>query len=804
MFKTYLKIAWRNLWKSRVMTGVNLLGMTAAFTVALLLAMTVYLEFSYDNFQKNSASIFQVYRSVSDRDRVKEMANLPMPANAALKHEAPGVKAATRVLGDGGSIRYGDKVVEQSFWYVDADFMRMFSFPVVSGSKAPLQSLSDMVITEKLAHALFGAADPVGKTVQVKAGDGNWKGFQVSAVVKDVPQNSSIDFTCLFRFENYTNYAQSKDRWGNSMTDQYIQLEDPAAVATFSRQIQPMVNKYYAATIEDHRKDGAQPDANGNFIRLQLIPFADKHFNPITGGSGRQFIYLLMVIAGFIIFIAATNFVNISLARAFGRGREIGMRKVMGALQRQLVLQLWSETLIQCLIALVLGLLCARLLLPFYNGMFRSELSFSLLKDPLLLTYTAVAFIAITVFAGGYPALRMARFNTLQVLKGKLRVGSNNRLRNSLIVGQFTIAAALICCTLVAWQQLNYLRNMPLGFNKEEVISVPLDNNVNYEQAIQRLRDKLGSDSRVKGISAASVNMGRGVDGSFSTSMLSFMYKEHMITTHWRTVDYDYVNTMGMRLLAGRDFSNTFATDTNALVVNEAMARTLGGVDKAVGQLMPVDDNAPPMPIIGVVKDFNFQSLKEAIEPLAFTLTGRENLRYIFVKVAPGNLPASMEVVKHAWEEIAPGSVFQGSFLDENTDRQYKQEGRLSRIFISAAVLAILIACMGLFAIAVMAMAQRTREIGIRKVLGASVQHLVLLLSADFLKLVVLSILLAVPLAWFGMNHWLADYAYRIHIQGWTFLLVAVIAVGIAFCTVSFNAIRTALTNPVKSLRSLD
>lgn len=803
MFKTYLKIAWRNLWKSRVMTGVNLLGMTAAFTVALLLAMTVYSEFSYDNFHTNSPSIFQVYRSVSDRDRIKEMANLPMPANAALKNEAPGVKAATRVIGSNASMRVGDKEVEQFVTYVDADFLRMFTFPVVSGSKAPLQGMSDMVLTEKLAHSLFGNADPVGKTVQVKT-SGDWKPFQVSAVVKDVPQNSTIDFACLQRYENYASYEQCKNRWDNSMTDQYIQLENPAAAGTFTQQIQGMVNKYYAGTIEDHRRDGAQPDANGNFIRLQLLPLKEVHFNPITGGSGRQFIYLLMAIACFIIFIAATNFVNIALARAFGRGREIGMRKVMGALERQLVLQLWSETLIQCLIALVLGLLCARLLLPFYNSMFRAELSFSLLKDPYLLAYTATAFVLITVFAGGYPAWRMARFNTLQVLKGKLRVGSNNRLRNSLIVGQFTIAAALICCTLVAWQQLNYLRNMPLGYNKEEVISIPLDNKVQYEQAIQRLRNKLGGDDRIKGISAANVNMGRGNDGSMSTSMLSFMYKDHMITTHWRTVDYDYVNTMGMRLLAGRDFAAGFATDTNALVINEAMARLLGGAEKAVGQLMPVSDNQPPMPIIGVVKDFNFESLKKTISPLSFTLSGRENLRYIFVKVGPGNLPASMRLVKQAWEEVAPGSTFQGSFLDENTDRQYNQEGRLSRIFISAAVLAILIACMGLFAIAVMAMAQRTREIGIRKVLGASVNNLVVLLSADFLKLVALSILLAAPLAWFGMDRWLSDYAYRIHIQGWTFLLVAVIAVGIAFCTVSFNAIRTALANPVKSLRSLD
>ncbi|HEY0273984.1 MAG TPA: ABC transporter permease [Chitinophaga sp.] len=801
MFKTYLKVTWRNIWKSKLMTGVNLLGLTVAFAAALLLGMTVYFELSYDGFHANRNTIFQVYRSVNYKEKVRNISNMPIPLLPALTAEAPHVKAASRMNSQNGVLRYGDKQLEEGVSYVDADFLRMFSFPVIAGSATPLRNLSDMVLTEKMAKALFGTVQPVGKTVQVNT-DGAWKSFQVTAVVKDVPDNSSLQFSCLQRYENYPGYDHNKSEWDNYVTNQYIQLDNPAAAATFGEQVQPLVNKYFASQIADYKQDGSLPDAHGNVLRLDVVPLREVHFNPITGGGGKAFVYLLMIITFFILFIAATNFVNIALARAFSRGREIGIRKVMGAVQRQLVWQFWSEALLQCLFALALGAGLAYLLLRGYNALFRSDLSFQLLRDPLLLACTVAAFILVTVVAGGYPAWRMARLNTLLVLKGKMSLGKGNRLRNSLIVGQFTIAAALICCTLIAEQQVYFLRNKPLGFNKSEVISIPLGANVQPVQTIRLLRDKLSGESSVESIGATDINMGRGNDGSMAFASVSFTMDNHLVSASWRNVDYGYCRTLGLKFVAGRDFSPNFPTDSNALVINEAMARVLGGVSAAVGKLLPVEEHHAPMQVIGVVRDFNFESLQKEIGPLSLTIKNPETLSYVFVKVAPGNLPAAMAVVQKAWEQILPNKPFLGSFLDVNTERQYRRESRFTSIFISSAILAIVIACMGLFAIAIMAMLQRTREIGIRKVLGASVRSIVALLSGDFLKLVALAIVMAVPISWWAMSRWLADYAYRIRLEAWTFVAAGALAVGIAFLTISFNAVRAALANPVKSLRN--
>ncbi|PUZ20474.1 ABC-type antimicrobial peptide transport system, permease component [Chitinophaga costaii] len=805
MFRTYLKIAWRNLWKSKVITGVNLLGMTVAFAAALLLGMTVFFENSYDAFHKNKSAIFQVYRSENTRQKVNEKANLPAALQPTMLAEMNNIKASTRFISTGGLVRYGDQQLSENIDLVDGDYFRMFTFPVVEGAHEPLQELNNMVLSQKIAKALFGRESPVGKTVQVNMGNG-FEGYVVTAVVADPPANSSFDNALYLRFEKFVDYPVVKNLWGASVASQFVQLKDPSKTAAFLAGTQSIVQKYLKDFLVQDKKDGVKPSADGTYRRYGLIPLPEMHFNAISSmgaGVGHRYILLLMLITGFILFIAATNFVNITLARAFGRGREIGMRKVMGALRQQLVLQLWSEAFIQCSIALLLGLAVAALLLPAFNATFRANIHFSLLYTPRLLSSVLACFGIVTLLAGGYPAWRMARQNTLLVLKGKVAAGKNNGLRNILIVAQFVIAAALICCTLIAWQQVSYLRNQPLGYNKSEVISIPLETGSDPEKLIRLLRDRLSSQSQVRSISGADVNLGRGLDGGNSTSIMGFTYNDHSVQTHWMNVGYDYLSTLDLQLLAGRDFSRNHPTDVQeGLVINEAMARELGGVQTAIGVRLPLGVNDSLMTVIGVVKDFNYQSLKNNIDPLSITIRAPSYLNYIFVKVAPGHLPASMDLVKKAWIALEPGKPFQGSFLDENTERQYRQEGRLTSIFISSAVLAIVIACMGLFAIAVMAMSLRTREVGIRKVLGASVNSIVALLSGDFLKLVALAIVLAIPVSWWAMNQWLADYAYRIQIHIGVFVVAAFLGLGIAFLTISFNAVRTALANPVNSLRS--
>jgi len=802
MFRNYIKIAWRNLWKTKLLTAVNILGLSVAFAAAILLVMTAYREFSYDRFHTNK-QLYMLYINTYHAQGLEQRANMPMPLTPAMKQEFPEVKAATRMLYTSGMLRYHDKIFETDLEGVDVDFLHMFSFPLIKGNtQAPLASMSNIVLSAKKAQSIFGNEEPVGKQLEARIGDG-WKSFIVSAVMKDAPDNSSVEFDALCRFENAGGYESQKDAWNSSTHYVYVQLADHASTAAFERRAKTFVNKYFAERLRDLKRDGATPGENGELIGLHLRKLTDLHLNGIGSESqGKFYPYLLLLVGAFILFIACINFMNLTIAGAFTRSREIGMRKILGAFRFQLITQMWGEAVLVCGLALLIGLAAAYLLLPGYNSLFNSKLTFGLLQQPLLLGIAALLFFLVTLMAGGYPAWVVARINTIKVLKGSMQAGRSGKVRNVLMVTQFMISSLLICCTLIAWQQLNYLRKQPLGFNREQVISLPLPHDVNPEQALKRMRNMLAGEANVLSVSGTDINLGRGRDGSSATSKVSYDYKGHVISSNWLRVDYDYVKTLDLTLVAGRDFSPQYGADSMGLVINEKMAQQLGGVKAALGALLPVSDSAHPMQVIGIVKDFNFHSLQEKIEPLSMFISPGSPVQYIFVKVPRGNLPASMALVTKRWNEAYPGNQTDPSFLDENTDRQYRKEKRFSSIFISAAVLAIVISCMGLFAISVLVMTQRTREIGVRKVLGASVTSIVTLLSKDFVKLVLLSVIIASPVAWYLMEQWLQNYAYRIHINIGIFIGAAVIAVLVAVVTVSVQSIRAALMNPVKSIRT--
>ena len=802
MFRNYLKIAWRNLWKTKLLTAVNILGLSVAFAAAILLVMTAYREFSYDRFHA-SRQLYMLYINTYHAQGLEQRANMPMPLTPAMKQEFPEVKAATRMLYTSGMLRYHDKVFETDLEGVDVDFLHMFSFPVIKGNtQAPLASLDDIVLSAKKAQSIFGNEEPVGKQLEARIGD-SWKSFVVSAVMKDAPDNSSVEFDALCRFENAGGYESQKDAWSSSTHSVYVQLANHATETTFERRAKTFVNKYFAERLRDLKRDGATPGKDGELIGMHLRKLADLHLNGIGAESqGKFYPYLLLLVGAFILFIACINFMNLTIAGAFTRSREIGMRKILGAFRLQLITQMWGEAVLVCGLALLIGLAAAYFLLPGYNSLFNSRLTFGLLQQPLLLGIAALLFFLVTLIAGGYPAWVIARINTIKVLKGSMQAGRSGKVRNVLMVTQFVISSLLICCTLIAWQQLNYLRKQPLGFNREQVISLPVPHDVNPEQALKLMRNKLAGEANVLSVSGTDINLGRGRDGSSATSRVSYDYKGHVISSNWLRVDYDYVKTLDLTLVAGRDFSPQYGADSMALVINEKMAQQLGGVKAALGALLPVSDSAHPMQVIGIVKDFNFRSLQEKIEPLSMFISPGSPVQYIFVKVPRGNLPASMALVTKRWNEAYPGNQTDPSFLDENTDRQYRKEKRFSSIFISAAVLAIVISCMGLFAISVLVMTQRTREIGVRKVLGASVTSIVTLLSKDFVKLVLLSVIIASPIAWYLMEQWLQNYAYRIHINIGIFIGATVIAVLVAVITVSVQSIRAALMNPVKSIRT--
>lgn len=798
MFRNYIRIAWRNIWKAKQVSFVNITGLAVAIAVALLLCLTVYREFTFDDFHEKKKDIYLVYMEEYYPERTESKANMPYPLAPALQQEIPGIKAVTRYANDGARARVGEITEDAHIRCVDNSFLQIFTFPVVSGQ---LQlGLNDLIITEKTAQRFFKDEDPVGRNMALSRGD-KWENFRVSAVLKDPPTNSSLEFDMLMRIEQSASYVEDRDQWESFSLSTFVQLMPGVKPESFSANAKAFMDKHYAKKLLNMKNDGARPGKYGGLMHLGLIPLKEVHFSKISslGNSNETMMYMMFFVAVFLLFIASTNFINLTVARAFTRAREVGMRKMMGAGKAQVALQFCGEALVLFCIALVLGALLAFLLLPQYNALINYELSFSILKEPRVLAGIAGAFLLVTLLAGGYPALLLARSGTLQILKGKISTGKNNYLRNSLIVVQFAFSSLLICCTLIAWQQVNYLRSKPLGFNTEEVVSVPLGNVQQSLQVVERMRMELSQQPGVLSITSADNNFGRGRDGSTTVAKVGFRHKDRELESNWLNIGYDYVKTMDLQLTAGRDFNRNMGTDSSGLLINERMAAELGEKD-IIGYRFRFDEGEREYHVLGVVKDFHFRSLHTQIEPITMLMQGPP--AYLFVKVRSGNLEASMKTIERAWNEIVPGAPFLGSFVNENTNRQYNRDRKLSQIFVSGAVLTIIISCMGLFAIAMLAIGQRTKEIGVRKVLGASVLGITTLISRDFLKLVGVAILIASPLAAWMMNEWLKEFAYRIGISWWIFVVAGLMAIAVAAVTISFQSIRAALANPVKSLRT--
>ncbi len=803
MIKNYIKITLRNMWKYKTFTFINVVGMAVAFGSVLLLALTAFYELSYDDFHTNKNNIYEVYLEEHHANDVEADAAMPVPITPALKAEFPDVVHASRYGDFGGSVlRYGNKEFNYDVRCVDQDFFKMFTFPIIKGNNLnPLGDKNDVVITEKTAKSIFGDVNPVGKLIELKINN-QWKSLNISAVAADAPQNSSLDFNLLCRFEQHPDYEVAKTLWEQRFHNVFVQLHANENQASFEQKLKSFVHKYYDGNIKQLRHDGAQPDKEGEVLRLRLIPMDDVHFSPIASQNravSKFYPYLVLLISVFILFIACTNFINLSLGRAFTRAKEIGVRKVIGATKQQLITQFCSESFVICGLSLIIGAIAAYSLIPQYKLLFNQQLSLNVLSSPLVILYFVGGFVLISLIAGGYPAWLMAIQNTSQAVKGKVVAGKANGLRNSLMVVQFALSALLIICTVITWQQLNFMRNRPLGYDKAQVVSVPIGSNIDPERALQLMRTRLTTYPDIVSVTGTDMNLGTGLDNSASTSIMTFSYKGKNVKTNWLRVDYDYVKTLGLQVVNGRDFSRAYGADTAVVLINQKMAEQLNEKNP-IGAVLPTD--GAKLQVAGVVKDFNFKSLHQQIAPLTMVIRPSWPVNYILVKVKPANLPASMALINKVWKDVNPRSQAESSFLDENVDRQYKKETRLSKIFITGAVMAIAISCMGLFAIVILIITQRTKEIGIRKVLGASVNSIVYLVAQDFLKLVLIAVCIASPIAWYAMSKWLQDFAYRINIEWWVFVMAGVIAVIIAFITISFQSIKAAIANPVKSLRS--
>jgi len=809
MIRHYLKITLRTLSRQKALSFINVFGLSvgiACFSLFLLYAVN---EFTFDRYHPNEKNIYRVCLKVAPMrgENGFTACYLPMPLGPAMKQDFPEVESAVRMRDGWGYefIKANDEVTRMKVSYADAELFKVFSFHILYGSVNPLKDLHSIVLTRKVALQLFGQENAVGKSVQIKS-DNNFDPFIVSAVTADNPSNSNIQFDVLGSFDYFMTTASgigSINRWTRSGYLTYVQLRAGSKIPEGSVQLDKFRAKYYPEELEDLRKEGSWKGGPSP-VTYKLQPLRDIHTDAkVSGGPVEPVdpknIWILVGLAAAVLLIACINFTTLAIGRSAGRAKEVGVRKVIGSSKKQLIFQFLSEALVLSVLSAIFGLLLARFLLPYFNQLSGRELNFSLAQFPILGWMLAGLILVVGLLAGSYPALVLSSFRPVEVLKSKVRVGGSNIFTRSLVTLQFVLSIGLIISTVIILQQLKFMQDKNPGFNKDNIVVVDADG-TDTKGTYPLFKQALSVQHSIAGVAGSDLGLGEGT--GWSSSGFDYMGKHKSVFEYF--VDNDYIGLMGIPVLAGRNFNRGIASDTlTSVIINEAMMNDFGWTLKnAVGQeLKGYSEQFTPV-VIGVVKNFNFRPFSEKVGPQLFQQFHDYSANKYFVRIKPGNPSAALGEIKKAWTAIAPAFPFNYQFLDESLDRFYHEESRWSSIVGWAGGISIFLACLGLFGLTALAAVNRKKEIGVRRVLGISMPGVVTLLAKDFLKLVLIALAIATPLAWYFMNGWLKDFAYRIHINWLVFLLTGLIAVGIAFLTISFEAIRAAVSNPVRALRN--
>ena len=792
MLKNHFRIAIRNLLRHKVFSFINIMGLAVGMTACFLIFMYVRFEVSYDRFHSKAD---RIYRIVADIKTPTEVINGSGPSWAAppnIADEFPEVESFVRLAGDGMLIRKDDvKFQEQNALWADSAFFNTFDFELLKGNPATaLRDQFSVVFSETAAKKYFGKEDPVGKTLLL-SGEGH--PATVTGVMKDIPENSMIKADVLVSMTTLTQKlaAGLDSQWGNYGATAYLLLKPGTNAKSLESKLPAFLEK----------RNGTEMKASQMYATLFLEPLRDVYLYSTRNGSkvgNITNVYVFSIIAVFILLIACINFVNLTTARAAERAKEVGVRKVVGAEKSQLARQFIGESVLLCLIAFFFTIILALLLLPLFTQLAGKTVSGGVFENPLYILGLFVAAVVIGLLAGLYPAFVLSSFRPIVVLKGRFVTGTRGiALRKGLVVFQFTISIVLIIATIVVYNQMKFMRSRDLGFRKNQMLI--LDSNGDpgkkaFKESIERLPG-------VKSVAMASSVPGGGNAAAYS-EIENKTGDLQVANLDLYFVDFDYINHFGMKISAGRSFSREFGTDTTqAMILNEAAVKMFGysSPEQAIGKRFKQWGREGK--IVGVLKDFHFRSLQEDIKPLSMRIdSGRSNL--VCINVSSGSLPETIAAVENKWKELIPSRPFSYFFLDESFDEQYRGEERFGRLFLNFAILAIFISCLGLLGLASYSTIQRTKEIGIRKVLGASVSNVINLLSKDFLKLVLFAFAVAAPIAGIVMHSWLKDFAYKTDLNPWVFVLAGVAAVVIAFATISFQAIKAAVANPVKSLRT--
>jgi putative ABC transport system permease protein len=806
MIKNYIKTAFRSLMKNKGFTFINVFGLALGLATCMLIVFYVFDELSYDKFNTNADRIYRVDNDIKFNGAPNSYAVAPAPMAAAMKNDFPEVEQAVRFRMRGGAlVKKGNQDIhENKMVFVDSTLFSVFTLPMISGN--PVNALANphtIVITERIAQKYFNKTNVVGQVLVLN----DTSLYKITGVIKNVPSQSHFDFDF---FISMAGLAESKETvWLSNNFNSYVLLKPGTDYNSLEKKLPGFFRKHAGPQMETMLHSNFDKfEQAGNYVKLTLTPLTKIHLqsNRIAelGPPGNlQYVFIFSAIAIFILLIACVNFMNLSTARSSNRAREVGVRKVLGSPRKYLIAQFLTESVMLTLLASVIAVFAAWGLLHLFNDLSGKDL---IVNKQLLYRFLPGLFVFAIVLgclAGSYPALFLSGFNPTEVLKGKLSSGfKGGRLRSFLVVFQFAISIFLIIGTIVIYNQLTYIRSKDLGYNRDHILVVQntwvLGNQAKaFKQEVKQLAGVQNAT-----LTGYLPNEGNSNSTAFFKDKIADQ-KRAFSTEVW-TVDEDYVNTLGIKMVAGRSFSKEMLTDSSGIIINESAARLLGLVNPVDKFLYAPADNflkkLTEYHIIGVMKDFNFHSLRENVSPMVLVLN--EERGALGVRITSANIPSIISKIEAKWKKISPNQQFGYSFMDDDFDAIYRSEQRVGTLALVFTSLAIIIACLGLFGLAAYAAEKRTKEIGIRKVLGANVSAIVGMLSKDFIILVFIAIAFATPLAWWAMHTWLQSFAYRQNIQWWVIALAGVTALLIAFITISFQSIKAALTNPVKSLRS--
>jgi putative ABC transport system permease protein len=802
MLKNYFKIGFRSLVKNKAFYFVNIFGLSIGLACCMLIGAYVYSELTYDTYPEHAKDIYRVELHLLENGSRADYSSVDFGVGPGISSTYPEVVSFTRLSKwFQPYLHYKETILkEKNLAVVDSNFLQFFSLPLVSGNgSTALTQPNSIVITKAFAQKYFGNEDPIGKVLTAE----NRGELRVTGMIDKVPEQSHFHFDA---FLSGSTFKGRRESWSNIGDFTYLRLSENANPQELQNKFPDLVMKHVVPEVQQDMGttlEEAQKAVNTFVFSLQ--PLSKIHLyshttDELAANGDIKYVYIFGALAIFILLLACINFINLSTATSASRAREVGIRKVMGSVRTQLIYQFLTESIMVAGCALFFAYGMVLSVLPFFDQLTGKTIAYGLFLEPVTFLFTIVGVTIVGIVAGIYPSFFLSSFNTIKVLKGNTLVSSGERdvLRSGLVVFQFAISTAFIVATLVVYQQLNFIQNKNLGYDKDQVLVIQDTHMLKGNE--KTFKEQLLKDSRVINASIASQIPGQN-DSDGTQAFPKGMENENNLGMHINIyhIDYDYLATLGMKLVHGRNLSLDFPSDSTGILMNEAGATEFGWTpESAIGKSIVARNRE--FQVVGVVKDFNFASVHQKIAPLVMMLS--RNSGSTIVKLSPTNIKDFIKDVKNQWGTFSTDAPFSYSFLDDQFSKLYFAEERTGKIFTTFAIIALMIAGMGLFALSTFSTAQRSREIGIRKVLGATAQEILFMLSKQFLVLVLIAFLISVPIITWVMNRWLEDFAYRVEIAWWIFIVAGGLSLAIAFFSVCFQAIKAAIANPVNSLRS--